>query len=54
MYGIIAAMKEEMQEIKNLMTDIEIVQEYELKLYKGKINTKEILGTRSGDSCLLS
>lgn len=48
MYGIIAAMKEEMQEIKNLMTDIEIVQEYELKLYKGKINNRKVVLVEAG------
>lgn len=48
MYGIIAAMKEEMQEIRNLMTDIEIVQEYELKLYKGKINNRKVVLVEAG------
>lgn len=48
MYGIIAAMKEEMQEIKNLMTDIEIVQQYELNLYKGKINNRKVVLVEAG------
>ena len=36
-YGIIAAMQEEMQEIKKIMTEIEEKKVYELTFFEGKI-----------------
>ena len=40
MYGIIAAMQEEMQEIKKIMVEIEEKKVYELTFFEGKINNK--------------
>ena len=37
-YGIIAAMQEEMQEIKNIMQEIKEEKIYELTFIKGKIS----------------
>lgn len=48
LYGIIAAMQEEMQEIKNIMTEIEINRIYELKFITGKINNKNVVLIESG------
>ncbi len=47
-YGIIAAMQEEMQEIKKIMTEIEEKEVYELTFFKGKINNKNIVLVESG------
>lgn len=47
-YGIIAAMKEEMQEIKNIMTEIQEQKIYELNFIKGKINNSEIILVEAG------
>lgn len=47
-YGIIAAMQEEMQEIKNTMTEIEIKRLYELEFITGKINDQNIVLIESG------
>ena len=41
-YGIIAAMQEEMQEIKKIMTETEEQKIYELTFYVGKINNGEM------------
>ena len=48
MYGIIAAMQEEMQEIKKIMQDIENIKIYELNFYKGKIHGKTIILVEAG------
>ena len=42
-YGIIAAMQEEMQEIKKIMTETEERKIYELTFTKGKINNTEVV-----------
>ena len=47
-YGIIAAMQEEMQEIKKIMTEIEEKKVYELTFFEGKINEKNIVLVESG------
>ena len=47
-YGIIAAMHEEMNEIKNIMTGIQIQKIYELNFIKGKINNVEIVLVEAG------
>ena len=47
-YGIIAAMQEEMQEIKKIMTEIEEKKVYELTFFKGKINNKNVVLVESG------
>lgn len=47
-YGIIAAMEEEMQEIKNIMTDIVEEKIYELIFIKGRINDKNIVLVEAG------
>ena len=47
-YGIIAAMKEEMQEIEKIMTEIEIKKIYELNFIEGKINNTEIVLVEAG------
>ena len=47
-YGIIAAMQEEMQEIKNIMTEIEEEKIHELTFIKGKINDKKIVLVEAG------
>lgn len=48
MYGIIAAMQEEMQEIKNIMQNIEKIQIYELTFFKGKIHEKDVILVEAG------
>lgn len=48
MYGTIAAMQEEMQEIKKIMTEIEEKKVYELTFFKGKINNKNVVLVESG------
>lgn len=48
MYGIIAAMKEEMQEIKNIMTEIEEIKIKELVFFRGKINNSKIILVEAG------
>ena len=47
-YGIIAAMKEEMQEIKNIMQEIEEIKIKELIFFKGKINNNIIILVEAG------
>lgn len=47
-YGIIAAMEEEMQEIKNIMTDIVEEKIYELIFIKGRINDKNVVLVEAG------
>ena len=47
-YGIITAMKEEMQEIKKIMTNIEEKKIYELKFIIGNINDKEVVLIEAG------
>ena len=47
-YGIIAAMQEEMQEIKNIMQEIKEEKIYELTFFKGKINDKNIVLVEAG------
>ena len=47
-YGIIAAMKEEMQEIEKIMTEREIKKIYELNFIEGKINNTEIVLVEAG------
>lgn len=48
MYGIIAAMQEEMQEIKKIMQDIENIKIYELNFFKGTINYKNVVLVEAG------
>ena len=47
-YGIIAAMQEEMQEIKKIMAEIEEKKVYELTFFEGKINNKNVVLVESG------
>lgn len=47
-YGIIAAMKEEMQEIKNIMTNIQEQTIYELIFVKGKIKNLDVILVECG------
>lgn len=47
-YGIIAAMKEEMQEIQKIMIDRENIKIQELNFTKGKINDSEIILVEAG------
>lgn len=47
-YGIIAAMKEEMEEIKKIMRNIEEKQIYELKFITGKIKNADIILVECG------
>lgn len=47
-YGIIAAMQEEMQEIKKVMIQIEENNIYELTFIQGKINNNEVILVESG------
>lgn len=47
-YGIIAAMQEEMKEIKNIMTEIKEEKIYELIFFKGKINNQDVLLVEAG------
>ena len=47
-YGIIAAMQDEMQEIKKIMTEIEERKIYELTFTKGKINNTEVVLVEAG------
>ena len=46
--GIIAAMKEEMEAIKNIMEDIAYNKIYELTFIEGKINKKDCVLVESG------
>lgn len=46
--GIIAAMEEEMQEIKKIMTNIESIKMYELEFFEGNINLKKVILVKSG------
>ena len=48
MYGIIAAMQEEMQEIKKIMQNIENKEIYELNFFKGTINDKNVVLVEAG------
>lgn len=47
-YGIIAAMQEEMKEIKNLMTEKENKKIYELNFITGKINSTQVVLVEAG------
>ena len=47
-YGIIAAMKEEMQEIENIMTQKQTHKIYELDFVKGKINNTDVVLVEAG------
>ncbi len=47
-YGIIAAMQEEMREIKKIMQEIKEQKIYELNFITGKINNKEIILVEAG------
>lgn len=47
-YGIIAAMQEEMQEIKTIMTETEEIKIYELTFFKGKISKQEVILVEAG------
>lgn len=47
-YGIIAAMKEEMQEIENIMINKEVQKIYELSFIKGEINNTEVVLVEAG------
>ena len=46
--GIIAAMQEEMNEIKKIMNNVQEKTIYELKFYEGTINNKNIVLVESG------
>lgn len=47
-YGIIAAMQEEMEEIKNIMENIEEKKIYELIFFEGKINNSNVVLVEAG------
>ena len=47
-YGIIAAMKEEMQEIENIMTQKQTHKIYELDFVKGKIYNTDVVLVEAG------
>lgn len=47
-YGIIAAMKEEMQEIKKIMQEIEEIKIKELIFFRGKINNNNVILVEAG------
>lgn len=47
-YGIIAALKKEMMEIEELMTDIEYKKIYELNFIEGKINETDVVLVECG------
>ena len=47
-YGIITAMKEEMQEIEKIMREIEKQKIYELTFIKGKINQNDVVLVEAG------
>ena len=47
-YGIIAAMQEEMEEIKNIMENIEEKKIYELTFFEGKINNSNVVLVEAG------
>ena len=47
-FGIIAAMKEEMQEIEKIMDEKKISKIYELNFIKGKINNTEVVLVEAG------
>jgi len=47
-YGIIAAMKEEMQQIENIMTEKETKKIFELNFITGKINNTDIVLVEAG------
>ena len=46
--GVIAAMQEEMKEIKNIMNNIEEKNVYDLKIFLGRIGDKKIILTECG------
>ena len=46
--GIIAAMEEEMREIKNIMSDVRNSKIYELDFIEGKINGQNVILVKSG------
>lgn len=47
-FGIIAAMKEEMQEIENIMKEKQVKKIYELNFINGKINNTEVVLVEAG------
>lgn len=47
-YGIIAAMQEEMEEIKNIMENIEEKKIYELIFFEGEINNSNVVLVEAG------
>lgn len=47
-FGIIAAMQEEMNEIKKIMNNVQEKNIYELKFYEGTINNKNVVLVESG------
>lgn len=47
-YGIIAAMQEEMEEIKKIMKNIEEKKIYELTFFEGKINNSNVVLVEAG------
>lgn len=47
-YGIIAAMQEEMKEIEKKMYNTEIIEIYDLKFIKGKIENQEVILVEAG------
>ena len=47
-YGIIAAMKEEMQEIERIMIERKVERKYNLDFVKGKINDVEVVLVQAG------
>lgn len=46
--GIVAAMDEEMQEIKKIMTDVKLNKMYELEFFEGNINRIKVILVKSG------
>ena len=46
--GIVVAMEEEKDAVKELMKDVELEESYELDFYKGKINNKKCILVQSG------
>lgn len=45
---IIAAMQEEMDEIRKIMTNVTIKDIYEMRVYEGRINDKECVLVKCG------
>ena len=46
--GIITAMQEEFSVIEELMSNVEIINKYNLKIYSGIINNKEVVLVQCG------